>query len=287
LRYNRLRWLQPRLLGATFRNLTRESRAAVAGDPPDLIISTGHRSVPVVQAIRRRSGGRTRSVHLGYPRLSPARFDLVVPTPEYPVPDDPNVLRIPYALSRTPAQVEKLDATFLEGLPAPRRLLILGGPTLYWKLDEKEVLQALSRLTDDAADRGGSVMVVGSPRRASDLCRTACVSGLDLCYCRQRGNGLGRHSHRQAGWSLAHPPEPVWASLYGPGSPAAARQKALSARLTVLLGSARGGGSGRNSRATARAPSAGSGLNGRRTCEGIAARRLIAATKIDAEVDCP
>ena len=169
LRYNRLRWLQPRLLGATFRSLTRESRAAVAGDPPDLIISTGHRSVPVVQAIRRRSGGRTRSVHLGYPRLSPSRFDLVVPTPEYPVPDDPNVLRIPYALSRTPAQVEKLDATFLEGLPAPRRLLILGGPTLYWKLDEKEVLQALSRLTDDAADRGGSVMVVGSPRTSGAI----------------------------------------------------------------------------------------------------------------------
>ena len=40
-----------------------------------------------------------RAVHLGYPRISPRHFDLVVPTPEYPVPDAPNVVRIPFALS--------------------------------------------------------------------------------------------------------------------------------------------------------------------------------------------
>jgi mitochondrial fission protein ELM1 len=169
LRYNQWRRLQPRLLGATLRSLTRESRAAVVGDPPDLTISTGHRSVPVVQAIRRRSGGRTVSVHVGYPRLSPARFDLVVPTPEYPVPDHPNVLRIPYALSRARAPTEEGAAANLQGLPAPRRLLILGGPTLYWTLDEKDVLEALSFLLDDAAAQGGSVLVVGSPRTNDDV----------------------------------------------------------------------------------------------------------------------
>lgn len=170
LRYNQWRRLQPRLLGATFRSLTRESRAAVAGVPPDLTISTGHRSVPVVQAIRRRSDGRTLSVHLGYPRLSPAYFDLVVPTPEYPLPDHPNVLRIPFALSRTRGvKLEKSDAQLLEKWSAPRRLLILGGPTLYWRLDEKDVLDALSHLLNAAATQGGSVLVVGSPRTTKEL----------------------------------------------------------------------------------------------------------------------
>ena len=32
-----------------------------------------------------------RAVHLGYPRISPKHFDLVVPTPEYPVPDAPGL----------------------------------------------------------------------------------------------------------------------------------------------------------------------------------------------------
>lgn len=173
LRYNQWRRLQPRLLGATLRSLTGESRAAVAGTPPDLTISTGHRSVPVVQAIRRRSGGRTISVHVGYPRLSPAYFDLVVPTPEYPVPDHANVIRIPFALSRAraAAQPKELDATLFQGLPAPRRLLILGGPTLYWKLDKMDVLEALSHLLDAAATQGGSVLVVGSPRTRDDVLR--------------------------------------------------------------------------------------------------------------------
>jgi len=174
MRYNRWRWLQPRLLGATLRSVSRESRAAIAGPPPDLTISTGHRSVPVVQAIRRRSGGRTRSVHVGYPRLSPAHFDLVVPTPEYPVPDHPNVLRIPFALSRARAagQLDESNSAFLERSPAPRRLLILGGPTLYWCLDKEDVLEGLSHLLDAAATDGGSILVVGSPRTKSDVLRS-------------------------------------------------------------------------------------------------------------------
>lgn len=165
LRYNQWRWLQPRLLGSSLRSLTADSRAAIAGENPDLTISTGHRSVPVVQAIRRRSAGRTLSVHLGYPRLSPDRFDLVVPTPEYPVPDHPNVLRIPFALARAVRPTSECsDEAKLDLWPAPRRLLILGGSTLYWKLDKKNVLESLSRILSSAETQGGSVWVVGSPR---------------------------------------------------------------------------------------------------------------------------
>jgi len=173
LRYNAWRRLQPRLLGATLLSLARGSRAEIAGDLPDLTISTGHRSVPVVQALRRRSGGRTRAVHVGYPRLSPARFDLVVPTPEYPIPDHANVLRIPFALTRARAReaVPGADAPFLAAFPAPRRLLILGGPTLYWTLDSRDVRAALAHLLDAAASDGGSVLVVGSPRTPAEVLR--------------------------------------------------------------------------------------------------------------------
>jgi mitochondrial fission protein ELM1 len=173
LRYNGWRRLKPRFLGASLLSVASESRSSIAGDPPDLIISTGHRSVPVVQALRRRSMGRTRCVHIGFPRLPPERFDLVITTPEYPIPDHPNVMRIPFALTRDIGEVpmSRLDASLLERFPIPRRLLVLGGPTRYWRLETNDVLDALSTLLDVAEREGGSVLAVGSPRTPAEILR--------------------------------------------------------------------------------------------------------------------
>jgi uncharacterized protein len=170
LHYNHLRRLQPALLGATLSSVAAECRAQLDGPPPDLTISTGHRSVPVVRALRKRSGGRMRAVHLGYPRLSPRHFDLVVPTPEYPVPDAPNVVRIPFALSphRT-REIAPADRDLLARYPGPRRLFLIGGPTLYWELPIHRVLRAVRRLLKSSAWDGGSVIVVGSPRTPPEL----------------------------------------------------------------------------------------------------------------------
>ena len=163
LRYNRWRHLGPSLLGATFRSLTRSSRTVLSGPLPDLTISTGHRSVAAVQSLRERSNGAVRSIHVGYPRISPGKFDLVIATPEYPIHEHPNLLRIPFALTR-PAPQEGLDVEFWQRHTAPRRLLIIGGPSLYWRLDAEAVWEALTYLVADANAKGGSTIVVGSPR---------------------------------------------------------------------------------------------------------------------------
>jgi len=174
LSYNQLRRVQPALLGATFRSVAAEARAQLDGEPPDLTISTGLRSVPVVRELRRRSGGRMRAVHLGYPRISPRHFDLVVPTPEYPVPDAPNVVRIPFALSRLAADpgVDPAEHRTLDGLPHPRRLFVLGGPTLYWELPEPQILASLQELIAITRRDGGSVLAIGSPRTPPPLLAT-------------------------------------------------------------------------------------------------------------------
>lgn len=170
LTYNQLRRLQPALLGATFKSVDAKARGQLEGDPPDLTISTGHRSVPVVRELRRRSGGRTRSVHLGYPRISPAHFDLVVPTPEYPIADAPNVLRIPFALSLAHAdEGSRSDREQVLRLPQPRRLFVLGGPTLYWELPAEDMLATFETLLKRAEREGGSVLAIGSPRTPEPL----------------------------------------------------------------------------------------------------------------------
>jgi mitochondrial fission protein ELM1 len=170
LSYNWLRLLPPALLGATFASLDEESRTLVGGEPPDLVISTGLRSVPVVRELKRRSGGRMRAVHLGYPRISPRHFDLVVSTPEYPVPDAPNVLRIPFALTpHRERPVERSDRELLNAFPRPRRLMLIGGPTLYWRLSSDGLTAAVRQLLSSAETEGGSILAVGSPRTPAGL----------------------------------------------------------------------------------------------------------------------
>ncbi|MEP7129897.1 MAG: ELM1/GtrOC1 family putative glycosyltransferase [Sphingomicrobium sp.] len=164
LRYNWLRRLPAGLLGATFASVAADYRKLVEGEPPDLTISTGLRSVSVVRELKRRSGGRMRAVHLGFPRISPRHFDLVVPTPEYPVPDAPNVLRIPFALTpHRERAIEQSDRDLLHAFPQPRRLFLVGGPTLYWGPVER-MTAAVGHLLDAAQKHGGSVLMVGSPR---------------------------------------------------------------------------------------------------------------------------
>jgi mitochondrial fission protein ELM1 len=168
--YNPLRRIPPALLGPTLRSVTAASRTQLEGPPPDLTISTGLRSVPVVRELRRRSAGRMRAIHLGFPRISPRHFDLVVPTPEYPVPEAPNVLRIPFALTPHRARaVEQSDRDLLKAYPKPRRLFLIGGPTLYWELPVDEMIRALKHLLDAARNGGGSVLAVGSPRTPVEL----------------------------------------------------------------------------------------------------------------------
>ena len=170
LTYNELRRIPPALLGRTFRSVEPRSRPQLEGAPPDLTISTGLRSVPVVRELKRRSGGRARSVHLGFPRISPRHFDLVVPTPEYPVPDAPNVFRIPFALTPHGTRtVDPSDRALLRAYPAPRRLLLVGGPTLYWHLPVDGVRVVIQHLLRLSQSDGGSVLAVGSPRTPIEL----------------------------------------------------------------------------------------------------------------------
>jgi hypothetical protein len=166
LSYNRLHLLGPRVLGRSLISLNRSSRELIRAEPPpDLTISAGHRSVPAVQSLRRRSGGRTHSIHVGFPRISPARFDLVIATPQYAIPDHPHLLRIPYALTGAATRgPDPDDEALLARLPKPRRLLIVGGSTLYWMLNEPALLTALEAMLAKAAKNGGSVLVTTSPR---------------------------------------------------------------------------------------------------------------------------
>lgn len=165
LHYNGLRRLGPKLLRRSFAGLSPASRELIESEPPpDVTISVGHRSVPVVRLLRKQSHGRMRSIHIGFPRVSPGVFDLLIATPQYPNPEHPNLLRIPFALTRVATGTRPYGGGEMQTLPAPRRLLIIGGPTSYWRLDPDVLRRATASLIDDARRDGGSLLVTSSPR---------------------------------------------------------------------------------------------------------------------------
>ena len=160
LDYNALQslsvWLPP-----TAITLSKVARSRLEAPWPDLVIAIGRRSVPVARWIKQQSGGTSKLVRIGHPRIDPKLFDLVVTTRQYPVPSGANVVLLPVAMSRylEPPTPTAAEARWLEQVPVPRTLLAIGGATKYWTLPTARI----ERIVADAAP-GKSLVVVTSRR---------------------------------------------------------------------------------------------------------------------------
>ncbi|NND66162.1 MAG: nucleoside-diphosphate sugar epimerase [Halioglobus sp.] len=159
----------PHVLGqASLRGITRDSRAKLTAPWPDLVVTSGVRNEPVCRWIREQSGGKTRYVHVGRPWGPLDKFDLVVTTPQYRVPEHPNVLNNLLTLhSVTPEKLSAAKAEWastFEDLPGPRFAVIVGGDSGPFTFGPK----AGARLGVDAShmvqQHGGSLLVTSSSR---------------------------------------------------------------------------------------------------------------------------
>lgn len=171
MRYNLLRKLDKRLLSRRLDSVLPGARRWLRPPWPDLVIAIGHRSVPVARYIRHASGGTTRLVQIGNPRLDPSVFDLVITMPQYAVPDSDRVLRLPLAMG-APHPVEAAsdaERDILEALPRPHRLLALGGTARNWRMQPEAMAEAARTLVRRAETEGGTVIAVGSPRTERDV----------------------------------------------------------------------------------------------------------------------
>ena len=165
LRYNKLRELGPHL-GPSVTTLSPKSRQQLCAPWPDLVIAIGRWSVPVVRWIKARSYGKTKIIFLGNPRVDPHYFDLVIATVDYLGPRGNNVAisRLPLASVQAPSV---WSAPWIEEMPTPRLLLLIGGPVKYWQLPADHLRAALAKLITKASALNGSVIVSGSPRTPS------------------------------------------------------------------------------------------------------------------------
>ncbi len=122
--------------------------------------------MPVTRWIKSQCNARL--VHLGRPRAPLAPFDLVLTTPQYRLPDSPNVVQLSGPLTAmSPDMLTASAAAWapqLADLPGPWTAVLVGGdtPTLRFPSEAADVLAAACNR--HAAQNQGALLIATSPR---------------------------------------------------------------------------------------------------------------------------
>jgi uncharacterized protein len=176
LAFNRLHVVPNWLAGARVSHLSPGARSLLRPPWPDLVVATGKRTAPVSLWIKQQSGGRTRCVQLGRPRMAVDLFDLVVSTPQYGLPPGSNVMQIPAPFSRPktvpPAELLSFQTLWAD-LPRPWIVGVMGGPNFPQRLAALDIKNFGKALDAMASRSRGSVILIDSPRSPSDAVELA------------------------------------------------------------------------------------------------------------------
>ena len=135
---------------------------------PDLVISAGRKNEPIARYIQKQADKPVRLVHMGRPWARLDKWDLVVTTPQYRLPNDPNVLHNDAPLHRVTR--DRLDIAAetwrdrVAHLPRPLVAILAGGNSGPYPFDRASG-ERLAAQTDALAKKlGGSILVTTSAR---------------------------------------------------------------------------------------------------------------------------
>ncbi len=171
--YRRTELLTNLFAGPSLMGLVREQSSPLEPPWPELIISAGRRNEPLVRWIQREAGGpsRVKLVHVGRPWALHECFDLIITTPQYRLPDKPNILQNEAPLHRVSAErlaaARKVWTGRLAHLPEPRIAVILGGNAGPYNFDRENGALLGWHASRMAAERDGSLLVTTSARTPS------------------------------------------------------------------------------------------------------------------------
>jgi len=166
IRYNRLACLAN--FGSRLWHLEPASRRAISPPWPDLVIAAGRRSAPVSLAIKKRSP-HTKIVHLMWPDVAPARFDLIaVPQHDSLTYSGPNLLRTygaPHSITNDylDSEAERWHS-HIARLPAPHIAVLVGGSNKSMQYEPEDFKTLAAYASAEAERLGGSLLITSSPR---------------------------------------------------------------------------------------------------------------------------
>jgi uncharacterized protein len=163
-------WFPPSLWPAPLAALEAAQRAQLSPPWPDVWIANGRRSIAYSLRAKAWSGGKSFVVQVQDPRVDAARFDLVVP----PVHDGVEGANVVETLGApvwyTQTQIDQALAQFpaLLEIPAPRVLVILGGPSKRHRFGVARAAQLLKDLAMIGAT-GAHLLITTSRRTPGDV----------------------------------------------------------------------------------------------------------------------
>jgi len=168
LQYISLELIPNRLLKVTLLGLQRAQSDDLGPPWPELVISAGRRNEPVARWIKKQTGGHCRLVHIGRPWARPKHFDLIVTTPQYDLPDTPNVLYNELPLHRIDQQkltaaAERWRPEFAH-LPQPWLAVLVGGNSSSAQFTTAGLRYLARTANAIAASKNGALLVSTSAR---------------------------------------------------------------------------------------------------------------------------
>ena len=116
----------------------------------------------------RRADKRVRLIHVGRPWAKPSTWDLVITTPQYRLPRDPNIVHNETPLHRvTRARLDEAARAWearVAHLPRPRIAVLAGGNSGPYPFNRASGARLADMLEDLVRDVGGSLLVTTSAR---------------------------------------------------------------------------------------------------------------------------
>lgn len=133
---------------------------------PDLLLTSGRKSVAVSRFVKKASGGKTYTVHIQDPRISANNFDLLA-VPDHDPARGSNVITTTAAPNRiTDIRLEQARERFgkFKSLKAPRVAVLIGGDSKAYKMTS----DAVRRLAAQLKNLDAGLMVTTSRRTGAE-----------------------------------------------------------------------------------------------------------------------
>lgn len=154
--------------GAHLLGVVGDQSSKLEAPWPDLVISAGRKNEPIARYIRKHADKPVRLIHVGRPWAPVETWDLVITTPQYRLPDDPNVLHNETPLHRvTRARLDEAADTWRERvahLPKPIVTVLAGGNSGPYPFDRASGERLAKQVDELAGELGGSVLLTTSAR---------------------------------------------------------------------------------------------------------------------------
>jgi uncharacterized protein len=167
---------------ATLFGLTQKARLTLSAPFPDLIIGAGHSTEPAAFWIKSQASHPVKLVYVGTPLANLEKFDLVITTPQYRLPQRANVLHIDLPMhSIADSKLKTAAAQWhprLAHLPKPWTAVLVGGASGPYTFTE----HAATRLVRLSENIPGSLLVSSSARTPPSVTKAFRAGLIDPHY---------------------------------------------------------------------------------------------------------